>query len=713
MILLLSGLAFSFGMVLSLPSPAQSLISFCTLSALIIYELILSFRNNTNSHLLLAKICLLPSLLLLEWAKDGSFIFLMLRDLSLYASSLVGALLGRPLALGLSYSGIELLLLFLLAGLWLLAFYKVRLRPLLYYSLGCLALWFVYIGLWSLLAENSLSFGLNYLEPLTGPLDYRLILLAFLLLALRYFSSHILGKGQERELGFLGSFKLAKALPAIYLLILLLVLYTGSAKLALPQGNLNRTESSASQQEGTQSGSSTIVFWDTHTDFSLPAYGRYGLDDVGMFGVLPRYLSLRGHECLKVSNLEASALKGAAVLVIINPLRLPTENEIVAVDAFVSGGGTVVMAGDHTCRDAIREPINKLLEAVNVELNFDSAVGFKSLWGGRYEKQGGLTEGLLDRHIQIVVGASISIDASSTPIVKALEGYTDAGDILNEADGYLGDMRFNPGEQLGDLILASETRRGLGRYVLFGDTSLFQNSVLPYSYPLIDRLFLGAKRAAEGAAAIDFQEGLSSLCLINGTKIEKISRDKSSDSIDGFLVNLMRAGIFPMVNYTSSLTEVLEADEKIELVVFMEPAKPLTMEELKALEAFMHRGGRVLVCADYMSPRAAKELVRYFGFTFMSMPIGRVAPDRDESMAFWSACPLLFEGENPQKVEFEGVRSLMSVWDYSVMAEKSIGEGAFLLFADGDFLKNKNLEHIDSYREGNINFLRKIIEGGE
>jgi hypothetical protein len=85
------------------------------------------------------------------------------------------------------------------------------------------------------------------------------------------------------------------------------------------------------------------------------------------------------------------------------------------------------------------------------------------------------------------------------------------------------------------------------------------------------------------------------------------------------------------------------------------------------------------------------------------MPIGRIAPDQNPEMAFWNACPVLYNGG-------EGIESLMEIWGYTTIARKNIGEGSIYVFGDPDFLKNKNLESADTYREGNVLFVNGLLK---
>jgi hypothetical protein len=40
-----------------------------------------------------------------------------------------------------------------------------------------------------------------------------------------------------------------------------------------------------------------------------------------------------------------------------------------------------------------------------------------------------------------------------------------------------------------------------------------------------------------------------------------------------------------------------------------------------------------------------------------------------------------------------------------------VGEGSLYVFGDPDFFKNKNLESVDTYREGNVLFADALLTG--
>lgn len=608
-----------------------------------------------------------------------------LTEASLLFSKWTGILINRPIAMGITYSGIEVVILFLLAFFRKRACSRERSgKQRVNDILLVLGIWCTYMGLWTVLAENSLRWKLHTLEPLTGPLDYRLLLFGMLALAYHF----RFRKSKDRE-----SSRRAFVFPILVVLLCLVVR-------AIP---IHSPVASASGH---------IVFWDTGIDFQLPEKGTYGLDRVGMFGGIPRYLRRRGYDCRIEQDLSEVALDGAAAVVLFNPMRSPTAEEKRRVLDFVRDGGNVLAVGDHTGMEQVRFPINAVIEPTGMALEFDSAVPFKSLWGGRYQRwKNSIFADLNDGEVQAVVGASLRTGPRSKPLLTATEGYSDPGDADNVGDGYLGNMKFNRGERIGDLVLAAEERYGSGRFVVFGDTTPFQNTVLAYSHPMIDRLFAGL--AGEPGKRSDEPDSkktreFESVCVINASHLESFARDKSSNAVDGLIACAWRSGMMPYLNLSEETDRFLKSHPEASLLIFIEPALSFREREWRAIEDFLRNGGSVALFGGYDSPKATSEIAARFGFSFVNMPIGRISPAEAPEMAFWNACPLEYEGAEVR--DGDGVRSRMEIWGHTVIAEKEVGKGRLYVFSDPDFLKNKNIEHIDSYREGNVRFLEQWLE---
>ncbi|MCL2337803.1 MAG: DUF4350 domain-containing protein, partial [Firmicutes bacterium] len=562
-------------------------------------------------------------------------------------------------------------------------FANTRQRMFLFYIPGALIIWLFYIGLWTYLAENSLALGLNLLEPLTGALDYRPLLFLLLLVPLLI----LLRQTDIKPIKL-------KTLAAPVLLTGFCLLFGAVSSVGL--------------QAPVKTGLKQVVFWDTGIDFSVPDDSRYGLENVGMFGILPHYLAQNGYHCIITKELSPQLLAETSVLVIFNPSDTPTAKQLSAIETFVQKGGSVLAVGDHTGDRQIRLPLETILKPVHISLRFDSAMPFKNLWPDEFTlRPSQIFKGVLAKQTQVVVGASLETGSNAKPLLIGRGGWSDAGDINNLANGNLGDLQFNRGERIGDLILAAEADYGQGKYMVFGDTTSFQNTVLAYSYPLIDNIFAYLSAKGPAVAAKENKDNpapfFAGTCVIDMSHLELIGRDKSDDSVDGLIACLLRARIMPYVNQLDHLEQVLTQQKTPGLLVLIEPAALLTAKEQQAARSFMEQGGRVIVCAGYDSPQAGADFLSAYGMAFDQLPIGRIAPDRDPAMAFWNACPILYDHHDRQ------VQVLMAVWGYPTIAYKQIGVGGLYVIADPGFLKNKNLESLHTYSKGNVRFVAQIL----
>src|SRR5262249_53955322 len=63
----------------------------------------------------------------------------------------------------------------------------------------------------------------------------------------------------------------------------------------------------------------------------------------------------------------------------------------------------------------------------------------------------------------------------------------------------LGNQQYDPGEKLGDLVLAAEQSWGKGRVLVFGDTSTLTNGIVIGAHPFASRLL--AYMAGDGENA--------------------------------------------------------------------------------------------------------------------------------------------------------------------------------------------------------------------
>ena len=710
------------------------------------------------------------SAFLLYWLLRNAspFFYRALHSISRAYSGVAGVWAGRTASMSVTYSGVDLVALFVFAVVALLVVYKKK-SPLLYVgSIFCvLVAWGGYMALWTILAENTMAIGLNRVEPLTGPLDFRVLLFTALLAPWMCLYDWLrrpkLAKRApkmlyDRRRTFRG-IAFALAAPAICLAAWLVFRYAKpSAPVTVP--------------------GQTIVFWDSGIDFSVPEVGVYGLDKVGMFGTLPHYLASKGYVCRVAGQITATELEGASVLVVLNPMYTPDAAALEAVWNFVESGGGVLAVGDHTGDEQIRLPLNTILQPTGISYNFDSAIPFLRLWPDNFiMRRSPIFSGVAYPQIQAVIGASLDIGNKGRPLLIGRNGYSDAGDITNVEDGYLGNMRFDRGEPVGDLILAAEARHGTGKFLVFGDTTLFQNTVLAYSKQFVDNIFAylaggsgqsstgrtdqsstgrpdqlstgrldqssiggSGQSSADGPSRLSTDGANASpglpdqqnepeanaypgfpgqqeqsafppyqaVCLIDAAHLPSFSLDKDGGAVDGFIACGLRAGLFSEFHFDGAISTAIARRGNIEFVVLMEPALYFSEQEKQQLRGFVADGGTLIMFGNYQSPPATWDIFEHFGFSFDRVPYGHVAPAQNPDMAFWNACPLFYE-QSPVVPGIADVESLMDVWGECVIARQELGRGQIFAFGDSGFIKNDNLESVESYRAGNVEFVIGLL----
>ncbi|HZL06947.1 MAG TPA: hypothetical protein VFE45_16265, partial [Coriobacteriia bacterium] len=234
----------------------------------------------------------------------------------------------------------------------------------------------------------------------------------------------------------------------------------------------------------------------------VPVFGSYGLENGGMFGLLPDYLRGRGYSVRVVKELTRTDLAWAGVLAIFNLRSTLDGTTDRAVRDFVEGGGSLLVAGDHTGQQEIREPSNALLEPYGITLNFDSAIPVRDGWFNGVEmRPHPVMARARQPGMQVLIGASLTVLPPARTLLVGRDGYSDPGNEENVAEGFLGNMQHDGGERFGDIPLIAESSAGAGRVLVFGDTTSFQNAALPHSYEFIDDVFAWLAAASSAVSA--------------------------------------------------------------------------------------------------------------------------------------------------------------------------------------------------------------------
>jgi len=237
-----------------------------------------------------------------------------------------------------------------------------------------------------------------------------------------------------------------------------------------------------------------IVFYKKgFLNWESPKFGQYGPLSPGMFGNLPRFVESLGLKSRMADAITSRALEGASALVIINLDHPLTSATIEAVWEFVRRGGALMVLADHTAYDESgRVFVNELLRPTAIAVHFDSADTPVGGWLHCYDfRRHPLTANLGDERNEpgIVVGASLEIRPPAYPVIVGRWGYEDRGNRFAPDHAYLGNMRFDADEPLGDAVLLAAQRLGRGKVLVFGDTSSFVNGIVVSTHKFVGRVF--------------------------------------------------------------------------------------------------------------------------------------------------------------------------------------------------------------------------------
>lgn len=668
-----------------------------------------------------------------------------------YLSAMGGGLIGRVIHIGPTYAGCGLLLVFLCHAAVLLVFRHRERRYWLRAGIAMLlgaALGLLYISVWSLLSETQFYSAISTLDPLVSAFDYRLLLFALLLLPA------VLAAWPEKDLSK-GTGKTAKA--------------HGPAKPGEPAkpgraplyaaGACAALLLAASALHGIYAGfpaekkqGAVVALYSSEVSpvaLTKPVKDSYGLENTGMFGMLPEYLQADGYKFITIDHIDSESLKGCDVLMVVNLMaKLPKESEE-AVWAFVRQGHSLLLLGDHTGGEQIRIPSNELLAPVNISFNFDAAIPLRDLWNQSFDTPWHpVYRGLRGSEYQINIGASLSVAYPARSVVMGRNGYSDIGDAANTQNGYLGDMQFTRGERLGDLTLMAEAPLGAGKIWVSGDTSFVQTLNLPTSYGYVSRLFRWlASSARPQSVWMDFfivalllaAALLSPLCMKSkramavlagaavasamvvyflpgavpqdpyaGNKIavdrainNSLQTNRDPNSIDGLMANIERNGYDPYLVRGDG--DLFGGGYKA--IVEIAPSTPMSPGKVDSLMNYMDGGGVVVLAAGWRETGSCDELLQRFGLSIGNTPLGRGETDRAGKQAkLWEAWPIEINAAAKNSVQV-----LAEEWDYPVAVYCPKGRGGLVLICDAQFFSNKNLEDKNAFTKENIDFFGSIV----
>ena len=278
-------------------------------------------------------------------------------------------------------------------------------------------------------------------------------------------------------------------------------------------------------------------------------YSEWGWLSIGMYGMMPIYLESLGAEPVVSPQLSEEDLRGADAVLVIFPNDPWEDGQLARLRRYVEEGGTLLVVGEHSqldvalveqrkdvdptlaedlkkhagategarsselalteeelalqrdmmlrvrkfARQAPENRFNELLTSTGtpVRVSFDCSEFAVGGWLHSYEVLAHPASAGIDdaqNAFGPVVGGTLEVRWPARPLVVGRFGWSDWGDPIS-GTSMIGDVKYNAGERLGDVVLAAETSVGQGRVVVFGDTSGFTNGLTIGCHPYTSRLF--------------------------------------------------------------------------------------------------------------------------------------------------------------------------------------------------------------------------------
>jgi hypothetical protein len=491
-------------------------------------------------------------------------------------------------------------------------------------------------------------------------------------------------------------------------------------------------------------------------NWNKPEHGSYGKYSGGMYGMLPIFLESLGAKPLISADLSDEDLRGADMLALIFPNEPWTKGQLDRIWAYVRGGGSLLVLGEHTHQEEDgKSRFNEALGPTDIQVAFDSATFAVGGWLQSYEAiTHPTTAGVPDDRNQygVVIGASLEARWPARPVLMGRWGWSDVGDVAKGGQSaMMGNGLVDPGEKLGDLVLAAEQRLGRGRVLAFGDTSGFTNGINVGSHIFTSRVFaylagkspwahpwwrelagvllaavlvtLATRREAAlvvPVAVLVFAVALTvcanvtaragevlpdgrhrapnNLAYIDASHLESYSGESwRPEALGGFSLTLMRDGYL-----TLSLREVSARRlQRAGLLVSIAPSRPFSARELAVVRDFVAQGGIFIITAGYDSPSASHALLSEFGFAIGAKsrvgepePMGHFkspylrSSDQQVYVRFHAGWPVMCKDDQAQVISYGRE-------DMPIILVRQMGAGKVVAIGDACFASDQNLESED------------------
>ncbi len=475
--------------------------------------------------------------------------------------------------------------------------------------------------------------------------------------------------------------------------------------------------------------------------------------EMGSWGGLPLLFAGWGSRFLLSDSLSAEDLRQAHLVLVVHPDKPWPEDQVRRLHDYLARGGRMLFIGGYHFREQDRtSQFQQLLKPLGLDIPFETTLAV-----GRAREQTfafAYHPVLVGREKVIGKppwgdGASLRLSWNWQPLVWARWAWGDPG-----TDALLtGVASLDPGEQLGDLVVAAETRFGKGRVIVWANSEIITDHNLMRHYALLGRLvsYLASDLSPPGRGwrgillgggllllAVSFLRvstpvlcelgavALVALVLVHQINVRSqplyvpdgrlhpqwnnvVAIDLghlnhgslspwSPEGWGAFQLLLLRCGFLP-VGVECLSWEVLS---RAGMLVSVAPQRPFSSREQVAVRKLLEEGGTFIALVGADRSAAVRPFLRQLGLDPGLFPVPVGVPEIEpEPMG----CIHTFYRAGD--VEYDSEVLFYAAWpigcdpsehlirgknNLPVAAIRPVGRGRVVLFGDSDFILNTNLE---------------------
>jgi len=438
---------------------------------------------------------------------------------------------------------------------------------------------------------------------------------------------------------------------------------------------------------------------------------------------------------------------------LIHPIQRWPDKEREQVWDYVRGGGSLlVVAEPRVPEDGQASSVNELLDGTSMEVRFDTAIPAAARWQHGLEAAVHPIGAGVDPDTNgfgLEESSSVRVGWPARPLLVGRWGWSDPG-----SDAVMtGIQRFDPGERLGDLVLAAEQSVGNGTVIVLADASCLRNEGLANAYEFTGRLlgYLATRGLAFGSLwrqALGIVACLALVVLLawrldagrlgtslvvlvvmlglvgswtaasakvlaeaHGASPNRIAcidashgrafsgEPWSDDGLAGLQLTLMRNGRLPILMRHWSDDQVQRAG----MLISIAPSRPFSGPETAAVRRFLDNGGVMLCMAGANHAGPIQPFLNDFGLAVPLSPL----PDGDlgaepKPMGSFQGDYLntgkyrlwvRFYAGWPVEGRTQATEAVVRGFDkLPIVVRAEVGRGKLILIGDTCFAMNKNLE---------------------